>query len=201
MSGAQEAAKGSPQAGVEVGLSDENPEVPPMDGLQGGFQPPSIEQLLSMVDTMEGLSDADREDLKQQLLQQQNMGVPAPEPSGLTSEALILLAALSLIIFIFVHKMSEHSNMISEEFDEEDVSNIASATIQRLEQSVAALQELSEDDKEKFRENVRKRVAEKLAAGLDSLHMFFGYKLYKSLKDKERKRDEKRRLKQQKKKK
>ncbi|KAK7790404.1 hypothetical protein R5R35_010755 [Gryllus longicercus] len=132
MSGAQEAAKGSPQAGVEVDLSDENPEVAPMDGLQGGFQPPSIEQLLSMVDTMEGLSDADREDLKQQLLQQQNMGVPAPEPSGLTSEALILLAALSLIIFIFV---------------------------------------------------------------------FFGYKLYKSLKDKERKRDEKRKLKQQKKKK
>ncbi|XP_069686028.1 uncharacterized protein [Periplaneta americana] len=94
------------------------------------FVPPTPEQLLAVLDQLKGISDEDREQLRQELLMGQQPQEPVQPP--LSTEFFVLMSMFIILFIGFV---------------------------------------------------------------------FFGYKLYKSLKEKERKRDEKKKLRQQKKKK
>ncbi|KAJ3648729.1 hypothetical protein Zmor_020508 [Zophobas morio] len=121
----------------EIFEDDEFP-IPPDIPDRGEFQMPSIEELLKALDRMEGLSDENKEELRQSLLRRANgeepdfFADPVLPNSGMSHDLLVLFLVLTVLLFIFV---------------------------------------------------------------------FFGYKLYKSLTDRERRKEEKRRQKQQKKKK
>ncbi|XP_068083784.1 uncharacterized protein [Anabrus simplex] len=97
---------------------------------------------------------------------------------------------------------------------------------EKLEKLFEGYKQLSDEDKEEFRQSMTSQLADKVVGSLNNdldkitaaminrnllviaavfllfmVFVFFGYKLYKSLKERERKREEKRKMKQQKKKK
>nr|CAD7452475.1 unnamed protein product [Timema tahoe] len=87
-----------------------------------------------------------------------------------------------------------------------DEGSFTPPTPEQLLAVLGQLQGLTDEDREELKRELMQRVAggspaAPLVVEDGGLSMFFGYKLYKSLKEKERKKDEKKKLKQQKKKK